>query len=123
MTYLVDSHVLLWWLADRPRLSRTHRDILSNGRNQVVVSAITVAELELKASLGKLEMPEDLLDAIHAVGLTTVPFADRHGVALRNLPFYHRDPFDRMLIAQVQVDDLIFLTEDQDCKKYDILTR
>jgi PIN domain nuclease of toxin-antitoxin system len=82
-----------------------------------------MAQLELKASLGKLDMPEDLLDAIHAVGLSTIPFEDRHGVALRDLPFHHRDPFDRMLIAQTQVDGLIFLTEDQHCKKYDILTR
>jgi PIN domain nuclease of toxin-antitoxin system len=123
VTYLVDSHVLLWWLGDPARLSSSHREILANVRNEVVVSSISVAELEIKASLGKLEMPDDLPGAIEAVGLSTAGFEPRHAVALRTLPFHHRDPFDRMLVAQALVDSLIFLTVDDNCKKYDILTR
>jgi PIN domain nuclease of toxin-antitoxin system len=121
VTFLLDTHVLLWWLGDSPRLSVLHREAILGG--DVVVSAVTVAELEIKASLGKIEMPDDLNEVVGQLGFGSLPFNARHATALRDLPFHHRDPFDRMLICQAQVDSLIFLTVDRNCRKYDIVTR
>jgi PIN domain nuclease of toxin-antitoxin system len=121
VTFLLDSHVLLWWLGDSPRLSAAHREAILEG--DVVVSAVTVAELELKASMGKLDIPDDLNDVVGQLGFGSLPFTSRHASALRDLPFHHKDPFDRMLICQAQVDGLIFLTADPNIRKYDIVTR
>jgi PIN domain nuclease of toxin-antitoxin system len=121
VTFLLDSHVLLWWLGDSPRLSASHREAILGG--DVVVSAVTVAELEIKASLGKIEIPDDLNEVVGQLGFGSLPFNSRHASALRDLPFHHKDPFDRMLICQAQVDSLVFLTVDDNCRKYDIATR
>jgi PIN domain nuclease of toxin-antitoxin system len=121
VTFLLDTHVLLWWLGDSPRLSASHREAIQGG--DVVVSAVTVAELEIKASMGKIEIPDDLNDVVEELGFGSLPFNSRHAVALRDLPFHHRDPFDRMLISQAKVDGLTFLTVDEDCRRYDIATR
>jgi PIN domain nuclease of toxin-antitoxin system len=121
VTFLLDSHILLWWLGDSPRLSTSHREAILGG--DVLVSAITVAELEIKASLGKIEIPDDLNEVVGQLGFGSLPFNSRHAAALRDLPYHHRDPFDRMLICQAQVDSLIFLTVDDNCRKYDIVTR
>ena len=121
MTFLLDSHVLLWWLGDSPKLSAAHREAILGG--DVVVSAVTVAELQIKASMGKIDIPDDLNEVVDELGFGTLPFDSRHAAALRELPFHHKDPFDRMLICQAQVDGLTFLTADDNCRKYDIATR
>jgi PIN domain nuclease of toxin-antitoxin system len=123
VTYLIDSHVLLWWLGPDPRLSKAHDEILRDPRNEILVSAISVAELELKVSIGKLDMPNNLNERIEANSFGTLPFTARHAATLRNLPLHHRDPFDRMLVSQAMTDDLVFLTDDANCRKYDIVTR
>ena len=123
MTYLVDSHVLLWWLSGSNRLSKAHEEILRDSSNEILVSAITVAELELKVSIGKLDLPRGLNDTIALFGYGSLPFTARHASTLRDLPLHHRDPFDRMLVSQAMTDDLVFLTVDENCRKYDIVTR
>jgi PIN domain nuclease of toxin-antitoxin system len=108
-------------MGDSSKLSAIHRDAIHDG--DVLVSSVTVAELEIKASTGKLEIPEDLNEAVAQMGFLSLPFNAKHAAALRSLPFHHRDPFDRMLICRAQVDGLIFLTADDNCRKYDIVTR
>jgi PIN domain nuclease of toxin-antitoxin system len=121
VTFLLDSPVLLWWLGDSSKLSPIHRQAIREG--DVTVSAVTVAELEIKASMGKLEIPDDLNEVVAEMGFSSLPFNSRHAAALRTLPFHHKDPFDRMLISQATVEGLTFLTEDERCRRYDILTR
>jgi PIN domain nuclease of toxin-antitoxin system len=123
VTYLLDTHVLLWWLNNDPRLSAVHLDAISEGTIEIVVSSITLAELSIKASLGKLDITTDLNTVIESDGFSFLPFTERHAATLRTLPFHHRDPFDRMLVSQAQTDGLVFLTADERCKKYDIQTR
>lgn len=120
MRLLLDTHTVLWWLGDDPRLPASHRDAVRQSSNQVLVSAITVAELSIKAALDKLVMPEGLLDQLRTEGFGELPFTAAHAEVLRDLPPHHRDPFDRMLIAQVMVEDLTFLTSDERIKRYDI---
>ena len=123
MTLLLDSHILLWWLSEDEKLSATHRDLITDERGEVLVSAITLAELSIKASLGKLEVTADLNREVEACGFGFLPFTQRHAAALRDLPYHHRDPFDRMLVSQAQADGLVFLTVDENCRRYDIITR
>lgn len=123
MSYLLDSHILLWWLNDDPKLSETHRNLIGDGETSALVSSITLAELSIKTSLGKLEVTPKLNAVVAESGFEFLAFNERHAAVLRDLPFHHRDPFGRMLIAQATVEGLIFLTDDQDCKKYDIVTR
>lgn len=123
MSFLLDTHVLLWWLSDDPKLSSSHRSLIGDGSATVFVSAISVAEMSIKASLGKLSMPDDSNGAIAEAGFEELPFTYSHAAQLRQLPWHHRDPFDRMLICQAMVEGLIFLTVDPRCREYDIVTR
>lgn len=122
MRLLLDTHIVLWWLADDRRLGPRHRELITDARNEVFVSAVSVAEIAIKLSLGKLTTPDDLLSRLDAGGFIELPFDGRQAEALRHLPWIHRDPFDRMLLAAAKVDGLTFLTADQHCLRYDVPT-
>jgi len=117
---LLDTHVLLWWLADDARLTAAHRGAVSHPANTILYSAVTVAEVALKASVGKLEAPTGLGEHLISEGFEELPLRAAHAERLRDLPWLHRDPFDRMLIAQAQEEDLTFVTVDRRCRDYDV---
>lgn len=119
MSLLLDSHVLLWWLADAP-LSPAVRQRLSAPATRVVVSAAAIWELELKRFLGKLEAPPDLIGAVANAGFETLPIAAIHAVTAARLPPLHADPFDRMLIGQAQIEGLVLVTRDEMIGRYGI---
>ena len=123
MKCLLDTHVLLWWLTDNPRLTTDHRSIISDARNQIFVSAISNAEVAIKASMGKLTVADSLDLTFDGHGFEELPFTAQHAAELRTLPWHHRDPFDRMLISQARVERLIFLTSDERCRAYEVETR
>lgn len=118
MKLLVDAHTLLWWLDDPALLSEQARLAIRDGGNDVLVSAATIWEIVVKQALGKLDAPEDLADAISASRFATLPVTMPHALAVRWLPAIHRDPFDRMLIAQAMVEQLEIVTRDQAIPKY-----
>ena len=120
MMLLLDTHVLLWWLADDPTLSQTVRAAISNGKNLVFVSAATTWEMAIKRALGKLDMPDNLEAALTANRFQPLPITIPHGLAVADLPHHHNDPFDRLLIAQAKVEGLTLVTRDEQIKKYDI---
>ena len=120
MRILLDTHVLLWWLSDDPRLPKQIADAVADGRNGVFVSAMSVAEIAIKSSLGKLAAPDDLATAMDTSGLAGLPFTAEHARQLSALPWHHRDPFDRMLIAQASVEAMTFATVDAACRSYDV---
>ena len=117
---LLDTHALLWWLDDDKRLPGSWRTAISDPGNLVLVSAVTIAEIAIKASIGKLQAPADLLDALRTSNLETLPLQADHAAALRDLPWHHRDPFDRMLIAQATVEDLAVASVDRSFAAYDV---
>jgi PIN domain nuclease of toxin-antitoxin system len=114
--YLLDSHTLLWWWFDPERLSTAVRDLLTNPAMPVLVSAATVWELSLKHHQGKL--PElsgaiaDLSGLVQADGFEALPISLAHGLRAGGYSQPHRDPFDRMLAAQAELDRLVLLTAD-----------
>jgi len=117
---LVDTHVLLWWLSDDPKLPKHHRELIQDPSNRVLVSSVSIAEISIKASLGKLEAPEGVVAAVTQSGFEVLDFKAAHAERLRALPWHHRDPFDRMLVAQTQEESLVLLTVDQRIREYDI---
>jgi PIN domain nuclease of toxin-antitoxin system len=97
---LLDAHAVLWWLGDDPGLSRAAREAIADPVSDVLVSAATVWEIGIKRQLGKLEAPDDLVAAIEASGFDGLPVTLADADRASRLAAHHRDPFDRVLIAQ-----------------------
>jgi PIN domain nuclease of toxin-antitoxin system len=120
MRGLLDTHVLLWWLADDRKLSPARRAIIAEPDNELFVSAITVAEVAIKSSLGKLEV-SGFYESLHKAGFRELPFTAAHAEALRELPWHHRDPFDRMLVAQAMTERLDLITAEERLQAYPVV--
>lgn len=118
MRVLLDTHILLWWLSDSPNLGDGDRQLIADADNDVLVSAVSVAEIAIKSSLGKLAAPPDIAGAITASGFDELPLTASHAQALRALPWHHRDPFDRLLIAQAKVEQIPLISTDDAVAKY-----
>lgn len=120
MIILLDAHALLWWLADDVRLSSAARHSLADPANDVVASAASLWELEIKRVVGRLEAPTDILATLDASDIATLPVTGADAIAAARLPQHHRDPFDRMLIAQAQRIDGVVVTRDRAFADYDV---
>ena len=121
--FLLDTHTLLWWLNDSPQLGPRCRQMISNDRNQVFVSAATTWEISIKMAIGKLRAPEDMDSVVEDEGFSKLPISLYHGQLAGSLPAHHRDPFDRMLIAQAQAEGLILITTDENISLYNLLLK
>jgi PIN domain nuclease of toxin-antitoxin system len=120
---LLDTHVLLWWLADDRKLAKPAREIIANPNNEVHVSSASVWEVAIKAALGRLEIElDDLEDAIVQNGFRQLPIGFRHALTAGQLPSVHRDPFDRMLVAQASVEELRVVSHDRVFERYGLST-
>ena len=119
MRLLLDTHALLWWLADDDRLGRSARDAIADA-DVVVVSAVSAWEIAIKQAVGKLTGPRDLAGEIRANGFTELPVTSAHALAAGELPPHHSDPFDRMLVAQARLEDLTLVTRDPRLAEYGI---
>jgi PIN domain nuclease of toxin-antitoxin system len=115
---LLDTHLLLWWLEASPSLSAPAREMIRDPENTVFVSAVSLWEIWLKQSLGKLRLPVDFTGRLAAESFESLPLVASHARQIGLLPWYHRDPFDRMLVAQAQVEKLVLLTADQELTAY-----
>ena len=119
MGLLLDTHVLLWWLADSPELDGDLKDRLDMDP-EVHLSAATVWEIALKQASGKLPGPPDLPEIAQEAGFRAVPITATHGATAGRLPLLHRDPFDRILVAQAQCEGLTLVTHDADIQRYEV---
>ena len=122
MGILLDTHAFLWWNADDPALGERARGTIADDRTTVYVSAATAWEIELKRATGKLEVRGDVVDWIEQNGFLPLPIDARHAVTGANLPPHHRDPFDRVLVAQALLERLTLLTADARVRRYDVET-
>ncbi|MCP4749426.1 MAG: type II toxin-antitoxin system VapC family toxin [Proteobacteria bacterium] len=120
MNLFLDTHVLLWWLDDNPSLSEKVRRAIANVENIVIVSTAVIWEMRIKQALGKLEIPSGLIDVIKRQGFEILPITADHAYAVGDLPAHHRDPFDRMIIAQAGMEGFTTITHDALFKKYGI---
>jgi PIN domain nuclease of toxin-antitoxin system len=119
MRLLLDTHALLWWLADEG-LSARAREAVADPANLVAVSAASAWEISIKKALGKLAAPDDLEHQLEAGGFEPLPISVAHAVAAGHLPRHHEDPFDRMLIAQALAEGLTVVTRDKRFDDYGI---
>jgi len=116
---LLDTHALLWWLADES-LTDQARDAIADPANLVMVSAASAWEISIKKALGMLTAPDDLERQVHESGFTPLPISMAHGTAAGQLPRRHDDPFDRMLIAQAFAEGLTIVTHDKRFAEYEV---
>ena len=119
---LLDTQVLVWAFGNNPSLGPVSRDAITDPNNDCYVSAATIWEIAIKRALGKLQAPEDLSGRIERDGFTALPVTLFHGEQAGALPPIHRDPFDRMLIAQAQAEGLTIVTSDRTIPRYAVQT-
>ena len=117
--FLLDTHVVLWALAEPAKLTRPAQ---KEAENEAFVSVVSGWEIAIKRALGKLRAPEDLEAAIRMQGFAPLLMTFHHAVQAGSLPTHHRDPFDRMLIAQAQAEGLVLVTRDPDIPRYGVRT-
>jgi PIN domain nuclease of toxin-antitoxin system len=123
---LLDAHAFIWWVLDMPNLSETCRGIVSDGDNEIVVSVASSYEIAYKAEQGRLTLPETpeayVRDRLTANGFASLPIELGHALRAATLPRIHGDPFDRMLVAQAQIEGLPILTADPAISRYEVET-
>lgn len=124
MRALLDTHVLLWWLLDAPRLSSRARATLQDGKNELLWSAASSWELAIKISRDRLRFPGPLRSYLPAKlreqSITPMPVEHAHTFEVAELPPHHRDPFDRLLIAQARIEGVPLISADRQLKSYDV---
>ena len=116
---LLDTHALLWWLADDPQLPAAAREAIRDPERSACVSAVSAWEITVKRALGKLEVPDEWVSAVEAEGFRRLDITWAHVLEVGELPDVHRDPFDRLLVAQARVEGLTLVTGDERIAGYD----
>ena len=119
MSLLLDTHIVLWWLTDDTTLADEIKGRLDH-EPDVFVSAATIWEVAIKQAIGKLPEPSGLPELIRDSGFAELPITSQHAVTAGRLPPIHRDPFDRMLVAQAKHENLTLVTRDPRCQKYQV---
>ena len=112
MNIIIDTHIFLWALSDPSRIGDTKRMELEDLSNTIYVSAVSITELMIKASIGKLKIDFDPVAMAKESGFMLLDFSSEAALLLKDMPFHHRDPFDRMVIAQSITDNYPIMTED-----------
>lgn len=118
--YLLDTHVLLWWFSDAAKLSAKYRNLIGDPQYQIVVSTVSVWEIIVKQTLGKLRAPDNLKAALDDSEFEILAVDLDHVLYVKQLPLIHNDPFDRLLIAQALCEDLTIMTVDKAITKYQV---
>lgn len=120
MSLLLDTHAVLWWLGDDRRLGARTRKAIASPGVEVLVSVVSLWEARIKQSLGKLVLPDSFRTSIGEQGFRELPILGEHTDELLRLPSHHRDPFDRLLIAQARTGGLTLVTADENIASYDV---
>jgi PIN domain nuclease of toxin-antitoxin system len=124
MTYLLDTGVWLWSLREPERIARKAREVIADLSQQVFLSAVTSWEIAIKAGASKLTLPEPPSSYVPRrmaeQGLRPLPISHQHTLAVATLPHHHRDPFDRLLIAQASIEGMTLITADRIFEQYSV---
>jgi len=124
MKYLLDTEVWLWTLTDPERIDLGARRLISGGEEELYLSAASSWEISIKSALGKLPLPEPpalyIPSRMVAQGIRSLPITHSHAVGVSELPMHHKDPFDRLLIAQARAEEMVILTADRSFTRYEV---
>jgi PIN domain nuclease of toxin-antitoxin system len=116
MSYLIDTHVFLWWLFDDPRLGTDSREIIANPDNSIIISSVSAWEIATKYRIGKLpeakQLVEEYSQILQQAKFIELPITTVHALRAGSLPIDHRDPFDRMIMATAEIENLPVITYD-----------
>jgi PIN domain nuclease of toxin-antitoxin system len=121
---LLDTHCWLWWVVDPDRLSASAQAAIANADNAILLSAVSSWEIAIKHSIGKLALPEPpeqfVPKRLARDGISSLPIEHSHALRVAALPYHHHDPFDRLLIAQAQVERIALMTVDPQFRPYEV---
>ena len=120
MKVLLDTHILLWWLADHEHLPAVAAEAIADPACEVFVSAASAWEISIKQAAGRLDAPDDLLEALAANDFGPLAITAHHAMAAGRLPPHHADPFDRILIAQAQIEGITLVSVDGRFSNYEV---
>jgi len=124
MKIILDTHTFLWWITDDQRLSPHAHEIMEDGKNELLFSAVSAWEMAIKIQLGRLSLPGEpevyIPDQLRQNAMHVLPIQVAHALQVANLPRHHRDPFDRLLVAQAQVEAVPILSADPNIGKYEV---
>jgi PIN domain nuclease of toxin-antitoxin system len=123
MKYLIDTHILIWFLEGNVRLSKRAKNLIIDTDNQIFVSIASLWEMTIKMSIGKLKLSKtlpEIIEQMESDGINILSIQEEHLKTLLALPFHHNDPFDRLLVAQVQTENLVLVTDDTKFNLYNI---
>ena len=124
MKCLLDTHTFLWWCLGADQISARARRIIADGRNEIYLSTASAWEIAIKAGKGRLTLPEDpadfVVDRMNRHRFLALPIQASHALHVYTLPAHHADPFDRLLIAQSQLESLPLLTNDEEIRRYEV---
>ena len=124
MKYLLDTHAFLWFVSEDNRLSSKAQSIIKNSRNDIYFSAVSAWEMSIKIRLGRLSIEEELepfiIKQLSENNFSTLSITIFHSIYTSKLPDIHKDPFDRMIVAQSQVEDMPLISKDKNIKKYKV---
>jgi PIN domain nuclease of toxin-antitoxin system len=126
MKALIDTHTFLWWNTEDPRLSSRAREIIADGTNEIFLSAASAWEIAIKTAKGRLVLPEEpalyVASRMSLHRIQPLPVQVSHALRVYELPPYHADPFDRLLVAQCQLESLPLITKDEEIQRYELET-
>lgn len=120
MKFLLDTHALIWWLANDATLSQAARTVIANPDNLIFVSAASAWEIAIKKQIGKLNIPDDLETQIEQNDFQPLPIIISHAAYIEKLPLHHKDPFDRIIIAQAICEKMKIVTRDKQFDAYPV---
>lgn len=122
MQYLLDTHVILWWLSEPKKIKPKANKIIADKENKIFLSSASFWEMAIKKTLGRLTLPHNLIETLISEGFETLPITPEDGLGVADLPLLHTDPFDRLLIIQAKLKDLVLITKDKIIMEYPVIT-
>lgn len=118
--YLLDTHIMLWWLSDPERIAPEAQQIIAERSNHIYISSASFWELAIKESIGRIKIPNTLLETLDKEGFKSLEITAADALAVSDLPFIHKDPFDRMLVTQAKRYDCTLITHDKTLQEYPV---
>lgn len=122
MNYLLDTHIILWWLTDPKQIAPKAVKIISDKENSIFISNASLWEMAIKKNLGRLTLPRNIVEILQAEGFQIMPIGHEEALGIGDLPLIHSDPFDRMLVMQAKLYNCVLITRDKNVMDYPVVT-
>lgn len=122
MNYLLDTHVVLWWLTEPKSISSKARKVIADTEERIFISSASCWEMAIKKGVGRLKFPANILEILTSEGFEIIPITANESLSVADLPLIHQDPFDRLLIIQAKLNDMILITRDETIMQYPVIT-